>query len=376
MAAEGHTYVLFMDVNKTILMADPAGGKTVDDVVNDVIAEQAWGRTVPGTEADSAAFELAHPELVFERPTETDGAELSYVDWVRAFHPEVAATRAAAGHVAAKDVRRKHVKAFTRHGAPGAQFAATAQKLIDGIGEHLIVTSFLKALVDLEAKRAAAVVPFNIKLVFRTFGTDLPEIIPQFNAFCDGNDPRFPGVSLPAYKIDPATQVGSFHRHGAGLCVLGTQKRVISEAGHLSGEETSEPVSADRTMLALDGTFLDALLALMPGPVGSFALRDDYSAWSAAKWHPSGGKFFPVVIEPASAGITTAFFDDNINYADDASVDNIVCPVDAASGDVLPVEPQLRKTMIRVDPLSIVLDDDYYINLWARVYARFGQDTA
>ena len=370
---EDHTYVLFMDVNKTIMMADPAGGKSVEDVCNDVIAEQAWGNSAdPSGPAEDASFALGHPELVFDRPS-GEATRLSYVDWVRAHHPEVVATRAAEGHVAAKDVRRKYVKTFTCPGQPGEAFAPIKDALRDGIGtDHLIVTSFLAGIVDLEAKRMAAETPFQVAVVFRTFGTDLPEILHEFNAFCDGDDPRFPGVSFPHLKVDVSSHVGSVRRVGTGgFVALNTVERVVDDHGHIESDDLDQPIPDDRVLLPLDASFLSSLLDRIASPSGSFAIRDDYPAWARAVWNPAGGKIFPVVLDPASTRVSTAFFDDNINYGDDAAEDNIVCPIDSSSGDVIPIASVLRTHAVRVDPLSIVLNPTYYIDLWDTVFHSF-----
>lgn len=45
---------------------------------------------------------------------------------------------------------------------------------------HYIIPAFFDCIVELVARQ----VPFSI--VFRTFGTDLGDIIEAFNEFCDG----------------------------------------------------------------------------------------------------------------------------------------------------------------------------------------------
>ncbi|CAN0231122.1 unnamed protein product, partial [Discosporangium mesarthrocarpum] len=55
---------------------------------------------------------------------------------------------------------------------------------------YYIVPAFFECVIAL----TEANTPFS--LVFRTFGTDIGELAVEFNAFCEGLHPLYPGVSL------------------------------------------------------------------------------------------------------------------------------------------------------------------------------------
>lgn len=65
------------------------------------------------------------------------------------------------------------------------------KKLTRENGEYFrILPSFFNTIIKLaEEKR-------DIKIVFRTFGSDLAEIIKEMNDFCTGNHPCYPDVKF------------------------------------------------------------------------------------------------------------------------------------------------------------------------------------
>lgn len=57
-------------------------------------------------------------------------------------------------------------------------------------GSFYLLPSFLECLLAL--KKAEA----DFAVVFRTFGEDIGEVSREYNAFCEGAHPLFPGVKM------------------------------------------------------------------------------------------------------------------------------------------------------------------------------------
>ena len=53
-----------------------------------------------------------------------------------------------------------------------------------------ILPSFFELLLHLQRQRR------HFTVVFRTFGSDLPDVIEELNAFCTGQHPLYPGVLM------------------------------------------------------------------------------------------------------------------------------------------------------------------------------------
>ena len=64
-------------------------------------------------------------------------------------------------------------------------------KLTRADGKYFdLIPSFYKTIMTLvEQKR-------NFKIVFRTFGEDLEYVTKEFNDFCEGKHPSYPGVKF------------------------------------------------------------------------------------------------------------------------------------------------------------------------------------
>lgn len=70
--------VLHFDVNRTLIMLDPAGGKSMEYMLNAIVADGAWGEvTVDGEWAPT-------PHVCMELPAELTGRPVTtYHDWVQ-----------------------------------------------------------------------------------------------------------------------------------------------------------------------------------------------------------------------------------------------------------------------------------------------------
>lgn len=90
------------------------------------------------------------------------------------------------------------------------------------------------------------------------------------------------------------------------------------------------------------------------------AIHDDWQYWNAHGGSASYGK--PFYIDRHDPDTLSIFFDDNINKDD--SPQNIIIPLDATTGQPIPIRELVESgKAVRVDTLQAILDLSYYINL-------------
>lgn len=103
-------------------------------------------------------------------------------------------------------------------------FSALTQRLRQPAAEHSpfftggqrrILPSFFHLLLHLQAMQR------RFTVVFRTFGTDLAEVIAEMNLFATGQHPSFPGVRMDGsdgitdLRIESPQQTGAFFRYAS-----------------------------------------------------------------------------------------------------------------------------------------------------------------
>jgi hypothetical protein len=93
--------------------------------------------------------------------------------------------------------------------------------------------------------------------------------------------------------------------------------------------------------------------------LGHAAIQDDWSYWNAHHEASAQGK--PFLVDLKDSETLPIFFDDNIRL--DSSRKNIIAPLNALNGELLPIEVLSElKYVVRVKALEAILDRDYYIN--------------
>lgn len=81
----------------------------------------------------------------------------------------------------------------------GGKYSEEDKMIMEIFGEGMchIIPSFWRTVIFLKKQKR------NFQIVFRTFGEDIPNIVYEFNQFCDGRHPSFNGVEgLPLIKFD------------------------------------------------------------------------------------------------------------------------------------------------------------------------------
>lgn len=201
--------VLHFDVNQTMVLNDSVKKQSVADVVNNLLAEEAWGITSRGETDEASSVWKVMGELVecllLDRPENT----LTYAEWLNKQHPGKDN----------KKLREQRAGVFTEKGQPGESLREIFDLLCQlAMPEEdpqtralCVLPAFYHFLVDLWSLNRV------FSVVFRSFGEDLPNVVKDFNSFCEGEKEGFPDVRFNGTKEGPdlriyAMNTGSWFR--------------------------------------------------------------------------------------------------------------------------------------------------------------------
>ncbi|OWZ02644.1 hypothetical protein PHMEG_00025758 [Phytophthora megakarya] len=400
MAAKRRSVVLHFDLNRTVLMSDAAGGRTMENTVDYLLSECTWGYVNPQSPSEwvcvSDASTINPPEAATDTPQ-----LISYKQFVDETHPYQSLATAKDSDIdqikavnkAAKKKRTALQSAFTGgDDAPGRRvrgsFDEVMQKLHfpDGQreaakqlaanmpkcrlqeawseGRYYLLPSFLQFLSYLASPQVTA--KNDVKLVFRTFGDDIVEVAKELELLVDGQHP----VGLPALperfrlKLEPSARcVGTFYRDGfeadGTALAVGTLTKVPFSS-KLAEEGASAPnnfYAADTEVQVVRGfqpiqETLDAMLQ----ESSTLALRDYWEWWSA---HAEDGQYGKLLLVDEKKDNIAVFFDDHIEAHHSHIVD-----VRDVSGAPVDFEKSRGKYLQRVEPFAAITDPNYFTSLF------------
>lgn len=343
------------DVNKTLVMRDKTAGKSVEVVINEVLAETCWGR-----------FEDDRWILVSDQPSslrpETSAGEseglVSYAEFLEKTMP---------GSAARKD-RQKLKGAFTLPGHPGERMEHSHKKLCkqliypDGSPVQ-VVHAFFRLLVELKRSKR------SFSLIFRSFGEDLELVASELNSFCEGKHPMFPGFCMdgsdgePDYRfhVTHPERYGNFHVEDEELhLVLGT----IEQPGEGSFKDVKDRSLAFfqqhdlpvKKIISGTSAVVDFIWELSSQCVTA-GFRDNFQFWKAKNHSQEGGKFF-LFDASRSTRRHEMFFDDNVHFDDLKIVRPFNRLRQRKSWWGLPL---LQTHVCRADALTAINDDLYFV---------------
>lgn len=272
---------LHFDINKTIIAMDVVQGKDLAETINGILAEFTFG--LWDGKQEQSYYAYVTDQLVVAHP------ELSRVDELF------------------KAKRRELLKEFPifleQYPSLLIQYKIDQARMLAILSEHemVIFPSFFKAIIWLEHNYLD-----RYAIYLRTFGQDLPEVIPAIEQAC---------------CIRFAAQ-GKFE--GKKFSLVESEEDLYE---FFAGQDSQH-----------------------------YAVRDDYRYWQSCGYQAVGGKIFPVDITNSS--IISIFFDDNANDPDKP----IICPVDANYNLQDTDELLIQGNIVAVDPKQAILDEDYFIN--------------
>jgi len=384
--------VLHFDMNQTVLMLDSAIGADLGAMLNQTIANAAWGRVADGKDGAEPTWTLVSFEPELTSPEEGLKTFAQYASLVTPLKgltsDEIKAT---------KKRRRRMMQTFADAGQPGARFSANKDALVKALqldagldaaqceaaglvpgGVHQLLPSFLHLI------RALKMAGTSFSLSFRTFGGDSAGVIKEYNALCEGRHPLFgsdaPKVVLDGsdglpdmrIKMEGGAGLGTWIREGDDqlMLVLGTHdqppKDAPSSRGFYDGKEG---------VRILDGAKAIAHVASVlhkPGSGAALGLRDYYPAWEAKACTADGGK--PLYLEPDNPDLLQIFFDDHILPSDAHIVD--VRRAHLPTAPPLPIAATFNTHLVRAEPFKSILDQGFFTAAIERSELRWRKTAA
>ena len=368
--------VLHFDVNKTILVDDKVQGIDTQTSCAQMLYWSSWGHCT--RDGRSWVWNGQAPSLNSEDPT-----AMLYGDFVRE-----------------QRTPRRHLwrlkRDFVKPGQPGEALRPYFDGMMEALaipdeargalesapwakragltrGWRRLLPSFLSLLQNLRSEGR------RCSLVFRTFGSDLPEVALELNAFCEGRHPLYPGVKMDGttgpfdmrLDLDDPERFGAFHRGGvsgddadAFFLALGTLDNPTGR------DKPPFPSALDFfTSRAHRGVEERVPLRELTMSGGCIGLRDDYAHWARARFSTRAGK--PFYIDPTQPGVHEVFFDDNV-FADE---DRIVDARDVKTGAGLPSHLTRGAHVVRVSPFDAIMKGDYFVEA-LRLAEALRSDTA
>ncbi|KEG11630.1 putative ubiquitin ligase [Trypanosoma grayi] len=362
--------VVHMDINKTIIQVDSAGGRSMEDVLNSNIAANVWGRhdgdkwvamMGPHQAGDRTGL-VTYDEYVDSVHTEPMGMqELPKAERDRVWR-DISASR------------RAVLRTFTHAGQPGEDYKHhidEQRKVLAAAPNHSIIPSFFRFVNTLSELN------WSFTLIFRTFGNDLSNVLREWRQFVFGEHTCKPqGAVLKRMKeayVPEATGCIFREKEQLFFCI-GPEKAAVVH--HPEGVETlpsAEVVSQLSVMPSCKEVYQtnfallhDQLLEYTAASNNVGGLVDYYPFWAQGAERRTGGKVFPVVVAPPSTcekPLYYIFFDDNIFIGDEKSIVDLR---DVATGDSITDAATERKYCVGVNPYKAIVEEDYFVDCLAR----------
>lgn len=402
--------VLYFDINQTVLMADSVTSAGAKAMLNEVVANAAWGREVQDGNGKDGNVSPKRWELVSTSPEllrPEEGLQ-TYCHFMR---------HGSGSIVTPKGDQRRLLRTFTEPGQPGEKLAQDVEGLLRamelpasvtaeadpsllqelglGDGKILLLPSFLILIRWLKTRSR------SFSLCFRTFGMDLCKIAREFNALCENRHPLFAGGAdwvgksqdfqdiradvvldgsdgAPDMRLDLApggSHCGTWVRGSDGLHLVFGDLRQPPPAQSTAAELKAfyaNPASFDRSVSQMgfggccevdivcgEEAVRDRLRQMLHRRADgrTMALRDYYPAWDACGRRAKGGK--PLFLESKDTSVLQVFFDDHVLPKDAHIVD--IRHADCLSRHALPIGAVFGVHVVRAEPISAITEPSYFI---------------
>lgn len=253
-------------------------------------------------------------------------------------------------------------------------------------GKYYLLPSFMRFLAFLGRKGDGVTTDkLDFKLVFRTFGDDIPEVAKEIELLVDGSHPFLSTLSsgnnrLPAsFKLDVSAEsahVGTFYRDGYGADDTALAVGTLTKLPFSSANQ-DDPSALDKFYATGNANNVEIVrgfgaihrkIADMLCSSSTLALRDYWEWWSA---HAENGEYGKILLVDDKVERTAPnediviFFDDHI----EAHHAHIVDVRDVNTGAPVAFETSKRKYLQRVEPFAAITDADYFISLVQKILA-------
>mmetsp|Transcript_54531 Transcript_54531/g.130066 ORF Transcript_54531/g.130066 Transcript_54531/m.130066 type:complete len:766 (+) Transcript_54531:162-2459(+) len=347
--------VLNFDVNNTIMVADSLTAAGASELISMTIAGCAWGMKTRHR-CGREVWVLVSPKPTHLPPWE---GLVSYTEFIVEQCPMPTADDVDEVKKV-KAWRRRQLQTFCEKGQPGEAFKGYRDRLF-GMLSHSqrLLPTFYHLLKKLKE------VGRSFSIVLRTFGVDISGAVQEeFNAFCEGRHPEFPGEPLLdgsdgggdyRMRLDDPESIGTFFRDPSNgdmiALVWGTHQQPERQE---EGLEWFNNIPNTKVVVGAKAA-AESLEARLNSGRGMVVIRDYYPAWASCKCKGIGGK--PVFLHVEDDAVMPVFFDDHIRPADP----NIVDAIDVRTYPARIPMPQVYQThLVKALPLSAIASESYF----------------
>lgn len=351
--------VLHFDVNETILIGDDAGGDTVHDCLNKIIAKCAYVKVdnVPEltTKLTLKVTQDLEPTLwcngqpigseQHERCSQLTSPLYIGWEWPKNCCPyyRTAFKRRSKSFVESDDGKvfspifeqlKSSMLQYSRdHGLPESH------------PFYKMVPSFFYTIVKLKELK------IDYSIVIRTFGTDLNDVALAIEDFANGKHPLFPNFEDDKFRLNKESMFIGRYRRGLG------EGESIYDLSQWDEKHKIVASGDDEVLEVIENAFV-------------CGIQDDYEYWDEHSNSPSCGK--PVWIHPPNSEreYHHLFFDDNIhNDPTDGIVAVRTRKSDGHTWVSLTGEEALNehgRYMFRVPTIAVLLQNTWFLNSIAK----------
>lgn len=262
--------------------------------------------------------------------------------------------------------------------ANGADTTELVQRAgLDASPYFFMVPAFFRFVEHLHDRDIA----FN--LIFRTYGDDLVRIAQEFNCFCEGKHPFFPHAKMDGsggsidrrihLTIDEETDAtgprfGTFYRADEFTAlVMGTFDQPSKDDAvynDVSFYKDYRDVRVVEGIPAIHRFLTEEWRAKQT----TLAIRDFYPFWFRNCEDATTSKL--LTLDPRDDSVHAIFFDDNILEHDA----HIVDARNARDGSAIPFEQTKDVNLVRVEPLDVIRDEEYFARRFEEALHRRSAD--
>jgi len=356
------------DLNKTILLSDQSSDESIKDVINDMIAQRSTGTPLKYDESLDDVQRLMNSDEIDERihcfhRFHSSGMKdlITYYDYIKKLYdPEKYKNEK--NYSSIKKELEKRIKFalynYTNKGFPGKDLSDEFNDILkkmermvpigdDDHGKYYyILPAFYEFVLHLHKNFKNGGPDF--KIVFRTFGEDITDVMKEFNDFCNGKHPDYPNVELNGKNGSKDIRltlqnIGHFYFEGTDVdnynCML------------IKATNDSNPIINDANDIYKEMTDVNG---------GTLAIKDHYQWWDKHNRTYHAGKLM-LFNEKKDDGIFQLFFDDNVHTKDKKKDGGILNIRSSNTGKSVALSELLGDHVHHVDPMHVIKDKNYFI---------------
>ena len=376
------TLLLHFDVNKTLIINDAAAGKSMDDLINQIVMSGIWGQVI--NENDKLKFIISDCGFRSTAPQTSEMKLIDYYGFVQdILHPypkydeSVSLEDRRKNNAIIKNTRTQIVKNFLKTDI-GKNYTEEAAKLkmallrpsskLHGVTIETatqadfvnIVPAFFSCLFELCDRRR------NFQLIIRTFGdmSDIESVIDEINTFCQGkhidyplNNEQLEFFSKKQIHLEKHQTIGHMYRNSKDTCYF-VSDTLAFKPEMLQFKPIEEMNLPENNVISgFEKIYENIIENSSSGETR--VIRDFYYWWNANNEQTFAGKVF--LISEKDTEHFQIFFDDNVCSSTEFPIKGIVDLRSIETGESLDQTKYLGRYIVNAYALDFLNNPRYYI---------------